>query len=235
MSLPARPCPAVHQPPARALTTPALQRGAHALALAALLGLGACASTQWQAQGERLARPLCEAGGPTDTAAILWAPAWRPDQKEPARREALAEQGLALFQAQAQGPAPASCLAISRIERRAELSSPDRPDPAALRASLGTSVGSSTGEAPRYLILLRLRELGPRLSLGLPVGVEGGTEVVVDLRVHDQRQQLWLAEQQLRRWHGGNFYVKGVDGLPADLADTLRAALLAPASTRGAR
>lgn len=83
---------------ARAMTLPTrpMQRGITGLTLAALLGLGACASTQWQAQGERLTQPLCEAGGPTDTAAILWAPAWRPEQKEPARREALAEQGLGM-------------------------------------------------------------------------------------------------------------------------------------------
>ena len=65
-----------------------------ALSLAATGSLLACASTTVEITGDALKQPICQPGSAPLTAAVLWTTRWRPDQKEPALREAAALRGI---------------------------------------------------------------------------------------------------------------------------------------------
>jgi hypothetical protein len=75
-----------------------------------------------------------------------------------------------------------------------------------------------------------VRELGPIIRLfGLPALVEGGTDVVLELKVFDVRTGESLADFRTHWQNGGAFVIKGVKTLPQDMASALEAAL-APAT-----
>ena len=145
---------------------------------------------------------------------MYWGTQWRPDQKEPQLRETAARRGIADFFGQT------PCLTVRAIHRLP----PEAPLPADDVLS-----GLAGSPAPERLILIVVRELGPRLVIGLPVIVEGGTEVVVDVKVLDPRQASPLANTQTHWRHGGPFVIKGVGSLASDMNAALAATLGGPA------
>ncbi|MEY4748341.1 MAG: hypothetical protein RIQ60_555 [Pseudomonadota bacterium] len=193
-----------------------LQRGPEWLRLACavvlLLALGACASTQVSTQGRTLAHSLC---GPAaaGTTVVLWGTHWRADQKEPAARTAAAQRGISDFLArQPDCLSSAPVVALGAVDER----------PA--NASLWSAAIVATASAalrPERLVAITVHELGPRLQIGLPMGVEGGTEVVIDLRVLDANTADPLADLHTRWRHGGPFVIKGVATLSQDMQSAL--------------
>ena len=175
-----------------------------ALSLAATGSLLGCASTTVEITGDALKQPICQPGSVPLTAAVLWTTRWRPDQKEPALREAAALRGIEEFTGKT------SCLSITRIERLAEPT-----DDGELRRLAGS---------PDRIVLIVVRELGPKLTIGIPAIVEGGTEVVVDVRV--LRSSEALASSQTHWWNGGTFVIKGVKSLDHDMSEALTSTLL---------
>ncbi len=200
-----------------ALPTPSLV----AAALAFLALLAGCATTTTSPSGTPLRQPLCTADGPRVKVALFWMPRWRADQKEPALREALAKQGIEQFIARH------GCLDATAPRRLP--GDGGVPSNAAL-----LRLAAAGGAHADRVVLVTVRELGPRLVIGLPVLVEGGTEVVVDVRVLDPSTSSVLADASTRWRNGGAFVVKGVDSLESDLADALEAVLL-PVAVPGPR
>jgi hypothetical protein len=193
----------------RAMTiTPQGVRIAFVTGLACLLA--ACASTRVQSTGQALAQPLCTAGGPSVSLSVLWGPQWRPDQKEPPLREAAALRGIeAFFRSQAcVGP-----LAIHRV------AVPGQPE--ALTDAQVLDMARAQGDAPDQVVLLTVRELGPKLIIGIPWLIEGGTEVIVESRVADARTGAALARLRTHWQKGGPFYIKGVKTLDQDMQTVL--------------
>jgi hypothetical protein len=182
-----------------------------ALLLAAAY-LAGCASTTIESTGSALLAPLCRPGEPPRPVLVLWGPQWRPDQKEPAQREAFARKGLEEFLA-------ATPCAAARVERFAA-GGPVPPDAELLRRA------RSTAPPADLAVLVTVRELGPVLLIGIPVIVEGGTEVVLDVRVLDTASSAMRADVRIHWKNGGTFVVKGVGSLDRDMAAALRAALL---------
>lgn len=179
----------------------------------ALVVVAGCASTQVETSGSSLKEPLCRVGGRAVGTAVVWGPRWRPDQKEPALREAAALRGIQDFLGRT------SCLAVTgvlRFQDAAELPS----DAELLRLAASPSV------MPDRVVLIVVRELGPRITLGLPVIVEGGTEVLVDVRVLDPRRAAPLASTRTHWRHGGSFVIKGVKTLDRDMSAALGATLM---------
>jgi hypothetical protein len=188
-----------------------MRRGAVAgLLLAVTLALGACASTDVQVSGQTLAQPLCGAGAAPAGVSVLWGPMWRPDQKEPPLREAAALKGIQAFF----GAQPCiSPLQIHRVDippTYAQLSGP------ALMA-----LARAQGADADRVILLVVRELGPKLFIGLPTLIEGGTEVVLETLVADRSNPKPLAQVQAHWFKGGPFYIKGVKSLDQDMHTVL--------------
>jgi len=180
---------------------------------ATLLALAGCASTRVESSGSPLKEPLCRAGAPTVATAVVWGTQWRPDQKEPALREAAALRGIEDFLGSTR------CLAVTGVQRF-----PAGAEPPA-DAELLQRVAASPVRADR-VVLIVVRELGPRLTIGLPVIVEGGTEVFIDVRVLDPAQAAPLASTRTQWRHGGSFVIKGVQTLDHDMSAALRATLM---------
>jgi hypothetical protein len=81
------------------------------------------------------------------------------------------------------------------------------------------------------VILITVHELGPKILFGVPVIVEGGTEVVLEIRALDARTSRPLADLRTHWQNGGTFVIKGVKTLPSDMKSALQAALM-PESPR---
>jgi len=193
-----------------------MRRQLHALRFtlaASLLALAGCASTRVESSGAPLQEPLCRAGMPAVATAVVWGTQWRPDQKEPALREAAALRGIEDFLGNTR------CLAVTGVQRFPGGAEP--PSDAQLRQQ----VAASPVRAER-IVLIVVRELGPRLTVGLPVIVEGGTEVLIDVRVLDPRQTAPMASTRTLWRHGGRFVIQGVQTLDHDMSAALRATLM---------
>jgi hypothetical protein len=180
-----------------------------ALALAASV-LSACASTTIETTGTALDAPFCRVGAPATPTVVTWGAKWRPDQKEPERREAAAARGLDAFLAETR------CIEVEGVER---FRGPPPPDDELLRTAAAAHPSAARA------VLVVVRELGPWLLIGLPVPVRGGTEVVVEVRVLDVPRKRKLADARTHWRNGGAFVVKGVASLERDLGAALRAAL----------
>jgi hypothetical protein len=182
-------------------------------ASAALILVASCASTKTETAGTPLKQPLCQAAAAPVATAIYWAPQWRPNQKEPPRREAAALRGIQDFVGHT------GCLAVTSLQRLpAEAVPPSNEELLRLAAA--------SNPKPERVVLIVVRELGPRLVIGLPVIVEGGTEVLVDVRVLDPRTSESLSDAQTLWRNGGKFVIKGVKTLERDMSSALSAALM---------
>lgn len=184
--------------------------------LFAILCLGAalwgCAATQVQTTGSPPQEALCPPGGPTVPTQVYWMPQWRPDQKEAQRREAAALQGMQDYFAST------ACMAGAQIRR---LTGPaEAPSDAQL-----LRLAAASSPAPERVLLIVVRELGPKLVIGIPALVHGSTEAVLEVRVLDVPRATSLANARVHWENGGTFVIKGVQTLPQDLRAALHSVL----------
>ncbi len=175
--------------------------------------LAGCASTKVVTSGSPIKQPLCSANTPAVTTEVFWRTQWRENQKEPALREAAALRGILDFLSRT------SCITVAGIHRL-PANQALNSDEEHLRL-----VSTSTPKPERVLLIV-VRELGPRLVIGLPVIVEGGTEVVIDARVLNSQTSESLSNVQTSWRNGGTFVIKGVKTLDQDMSAALSAALL---------
>jgi hypothetical protein len=190
-------------------------RSALAAALVCAALAGCAATTKVETTGAALNEPLCRAGGEKLFALVFWGPQWRPDQKEPPAREAAALRGIQAFFA------GSSCLALADLRRLPGERSSEVPSDAEL-----LRLASSAAPLPDRVVLIVVRELGPKLVIGIPALVEGGTEVVVDVRVLNARTSESMADVRTHWQNGGTFIIKGVRTLEEDMSAALRSTLM---------
>jgi hypothetical protein len=130
------------------------------IGLCALL-LSACAGTEVTLSPSPQA-PVCDRSA---TALVLWAPQWRPDQKDVASREEAAAAGMSSFFA------GSGCFARMELRRVNSLS------PSVVNSELGAPNAQFSS-----LVTVAVRELGPVVKLLSSASlVEGGTEVVLQV------------------------------------------------------
>ena len=179
----------------------------------ALFILAGCATTQVKITGSPHKQSLCQIDAPAVTTAAYWGAQWRENQKEPALREAAALRGIQDFLSRT------SCITAAGIHRLpAKL---PQPSDAEL-----LSLATTSTPKPERVLLIVVRELGPRLAFGLPVIIEGGTEVVIDVRVLNSQTSESLTNVQTSWRNGGSFVIKGVKTLDQDMSAALSATLL---------
>ncbi|NMM29035.1 MAG: hypothetical protein HHJ12_17555 [Glaciimonas sp.] len=182
-------------------------------ALASVVGLAGCASTKVETTGSPLKEPLCQVGARAINTVVYWSLQWRPDQKEPPLREAAALRGIQGFLSRT------SCLAVVGIHRL--------PEGDALPSDTELMrLAASTPAKPERVVLIVVHELGPRLTVGIPVIVEGGTEVLIDVRVFNPQSPELLANIRTLWRNGGTFVIKGVKTLDQDMSAALNATLM---------
>lgn len=103
--------------------------------------------------------PVCSN---TASALVLWAPQWRPNQKDVQEREAAAEAGLKRFLHSSE------CFASSDLRRL-----PNTTFPAV------AAEATSTKKKFNKVVTITIRELGPVIKLlSSPALIHGGTEVL---------------------------------------------------------
>jgi hypothetical protein len=186
-------------------------------ALASLVALVGCASTTIEITGSPLKEPLCQVGAQAINSVVYWGTQWRPDQKEPPLRETAALRGIQDFVSHT------NCLAVTGIHRLsagAELPS----DEQLIRLAASSN--------PERVVLIVVRELGPRLTVGIPVIVEGGTEVLIDVHVLNPQGSALLANTRTLWRKGGTFVIKGVKTLDQDMSAALSATLMPSAAAK---
>ena len=149
------------------------------------------------------------------SALVYWGPNWRANQKEPAQREVMAHQGIVDFFTHT------GCLVDADIRRIPRESTGVMPTDEQL-----LQLASAAGSRFDKVVLIVVRELGPTLSIGIPVIVKGTTEVVLDLRVLDTHTAKNLADVQTHWQNGGTFVIKGTKSLEQDMSAALRDALM---------
>jgi len=150
--------------------------------------------------------PVCD---PAASALVLWAPQWRPDQKDVSQREAVAHAGLRDFLSETQ------CFARSELRRLPDLA----PE------TIATQFDSAASQFDS-VVLIRVRELGPVVRLlSFPAFVDGATEVVLHVTTY-QAPAFTVSREFTVHWRdGGPGVIKGVTSLPDDLRATLGVAL----------
>ena len=183
--------------------------------------LAACASTTGTTTVTLTPSPQAPVCDRTATALVLWAPQWRPDQKDVAQREAAAAAGLARF------IDTSGCFARAQVRRLADTSA----------ASVDAQAGTAAAEAFSQVVVIRVRELGPVVRLLSSVAlVEGGTEVVLHVSTRSLRPAGVAgpaAREFTVHWQqGGPGVVKGVASLPADMQAALAAGLQPEAAAK---
>jgi hypothetical protein len=169
------------------------------------LALSGCASTTITVSPSPQP-PVCEGSA---TALVLWAPEWRPDQKDLVEREVAAATGLKNFFDSS------GCFALAELRRIPRLSPTD-------------VTALVTLEAGRFsrIVVIKVRELGPVVKLLSSAAViEGGTEVVLQVTAYSFPPTGPPREFNVHWRHGGPGVMKGVDSLPADMQAALLAGL----------
>lgn len=167
--------------------------------------LAACASTDVTLSPSPQA-PICDSSA---TALVLWAPQWRPDQKDVAAREAAAASGLGSFFA------GSGCFARTELRRVSSLR------PSAVASELGASAGQFSA-----VVTIAVRELGPVVKLLSSASlVEGGTEVVLQVTSRQPQSPNQPREFTVHWRNGGPGVVKGVASLPGDMSAALHSGL----------
>ena len=167
--------------------------------------LAACASTDVTLSPSPQA-PVCDSSA---IALVLWAPQWRPDQKDVAAREDAAAAGLSNFFASS------GCFARAELRRVNSLAA------SAVKSDLGASANQFNA-----VVTIAVRELGPVVKLLSSASlVEGGTEVVIQVTSRHLQPPDQPREFTVHWRNGGPGVVKGVASLPADMSAALRSGL----------
>lgn len=174
-------------------------------ALALIAVLTACASTTVVLDPSPQA-PVCDRAA---AALVVWAPHWRPDQKDVAAREDAAVVGLHTFFEKS------GCFSSVQLLRVANLA------PAEVKPRVIDIQG-----AVSKVIGIEVLELGPVLKLLSSAAlVEGGTTVV--FRVVEYSPPSMMEKRSfIVRWeNGGPGVVRGIASLPDDIQAALHAGL----------
>lgn len=139
------------------------------------------------------------------SALVLWAPHWRPDQKDIPKREAAAETGLKEF------------LQTSDCFKSAELRRLSSMTPTVVAAEV-----TSTNGLFNKVIVITLRELGPVVKLLSSLTfIDGGTEVVLQVAEHIPPAKAPSRTFTVNWQNGGPGIIKGVRSLPQDMQAAL--------------
>lgn len=179
----------------------------------ALFVLAGCATTKVETTGSPMGKPFCQLEKPPITTLVLWGAQWRSDQKEPQLREAAALRGIQIFLDSF------SCISVTSVQK---LSWSEHPP---LNEEL-LHIAASSKPEPELVLFVVVRELGPRLVIGIPNIVEGGTEVKIDVRVLATQTSKLLANTQTLWRNGGTFVIKGVSTLDRDMSSALSYVLM---------
>ena len=177
----------------------------------AILTLGSCATTQVTSHVVGNRHPLCQAQASPQTALSLWGTAWRDNQKDIALREIMASRGIAEY-----------FNTSSRFSKVEVLKLAAGREAVGLSDSETLKFAISTGRQYGNVILVRVEELGPLLIIHpSPILWEGGTEVVLRIRVLNVNTSALETDITIHWKNSGAFVLKGTKTLEQDIQAAL--------------
>lgn len=180
----------------------------HVIAVILLASSAACASAPPGAESFPAQAPLCAPG--VSLGPILIAPLtrWRPDQKEPEVREAIAKKAI-------EAVAPAiSCASSWKVLDIA-------PD-----AGSSAAIAAAKTEGAKTAVLVHIEELGPIAILSFPALWSTWSDVKFTLDAVDVQTGANLRSIPHRRQKGGAFEARGLDPLQAEMEAALKDVIL---------
>lgn len=177
----------------------------------AIFTLGGCATTQITTHVVGNRNPLCQGQASAQTALILWGTAWRDNQKDIALREKMASRGIAQYFTTSSCFSKVEILKLAGGREAVGLS-----DAEALKFAI------STGRQYGNVIHVRVEELGPLLIINpSPILWEGGTEVVLRIRVLNLHTSALETDIAIHWKNSGAFVLKGTKTLEQDIQAAL--------------
>jgi len=186
------------------------------MVFAILMGvaMGGCAVTQLTTHAVGIKPPLCQEQQTYKTALVLWGPAWRENQKEAAFREEMASRAIERFFQDS------SC--YSKVEVLKSVAG--RPA-VGLSDAEALQLAASLNSHYDKIIFVRVEELGPLVVIYLaPILWEGGTEVVLRVRVLHADTSALETDIAIHWKKSGAFVLKGTKTLEQDLQAALASA-----------
>ncbi len=146
--------------------------------------------------------PVCNN---TASALVLWAPQWRPNQKDVLEREAAAEAGLKRFLHSSE------CFAGSDLRRL-----PSTTFPAV------AAEATSAKEKFNKVVTITIRELGPVIKLLSSLAlIHGGTKVLFQVGEYILPSAVPTRTFTIHWQNGGPGVIKGIDSLSQDMLAAL--------------
>lgn len=179
------------------------------LAVALLLvSTAACASAPPGAESFPVQAPLCAPGISLGKVVIAPLTRWRPDQKEPEVRAAIARKAI-------EAVAPAiSCASSAKVLG------------VATEAGSSDAVAAAKAEGAATVLLIHIDELGPITILSFPALWSTWSDVKFTLDAVDAQTGANLRSIPHRRQKGGAFEARGLDPLQGEMEAALKDVIL---------
>lgn len=179
----------------------------------AVLLVAACSSVDADNANRVGAPPVC-AGADIGPVVVAPQTRWRPDQKEPDKREAIATAAIAsAFQS-------LPCARDVRVLPIRPASAPSSSSSPSLYAAPADAAGARTA------VIVTVKELGPIFVVSVPVLWSGWSDVVFDLQVIDIASGRTTLDLTHHRKVGGPWTIRGVGPLQDEFETALKAVLV---------
>ena len=160
---------------------------------------------------------LCKETAKSVKAVVYWGTAWRRDQKETGRREAIIEKGVEDFLR------TMTCLSVQTISRTIDGRNVLQLSDNEVLAMIPPGIDR--------IHILRFEELGPVLQFYLsPILWTSDLNIQVRIRTLNVRTGSLESDVTVHWRKGGPFNLRGTGGLPAELAEMLRTVFLGNAA-----
>jgi hypothetical protein len=184
------------------------------LLLCVLLLTSGCSTIRISTHAAGVKPPICSDQTAHQRVLVLWGCAWRENQKEVPLREGIAARAITRFFNSS--PCYESATIAESLSGRDALVLTDGEISQAARSLSGTI---------QKVVVLRIEELGPIIRLYLsPILWEGGTEIVLRVRILDIETALLESELAIHWTKGGPFVLRGTSALEDDLVAALTSA-----------
>ena len=180
----------------------------YAAAISVLVTLAACASAPPGAESLPAQAPVCAPGVSLGKVVIAPLTHWRPDQKEPGVREAIAQKAI-------ESVAPAiACASSTKVL------------PIMADTTSSSALAAARTEGAKTVLLVRINELGPIAIFSFPAVWSTWSDVKFTLDVADAQTGAALRSIPHRRQKGGAFEVRGLDPLQGEMEQALKDVIL---------
>lgn len=174
--------------------------------LVSALALAACSSATVQEATQVGTPPLCSQGRALGAVLVVAETRWRPDQKEPALRQAMAQRAI---------ESAVDLLPCGQVIAVTPIGASSQQTNAEMLANNATAKADT-------LIRVRAEELGPQLIISIPVLWRVNSDAKMHVTALDARTGATLLEVEHRRTVGGPFTLRPAAMAEGEFATALR-------------